>query len=168
MSVTGADVILLLTSAACCCSTNSKPSDPSALSICDSDPAQLPLCIFHSFPNLTAGHGPAADYWALGGLLFFLLTGTVPFSTPADASHGHFEWPAGTQPSAEACDLLQQLLSPDPALRVGTEDGDASTVKSHAFFKVSRPLPVFIRLHGRPCALRWCIFRAAQTAMNPH
>ena len=100
--------------------------------------------------------------------MFYILTGTVPFSTPADASHGQFEWPAGTQPSAQAGDLLQQLLSPDPALRVGTEDGDASTVKSHAFFKVSCPLLFSICLHGRPCALRWQFMRAAQTAIKPH
>ena len=100
--------------------------------------------------------------------MFYLLTGTVPFSTPADASHGHFEWPAGTQPSAEACDLLQQLLSPNPALRVGTEDGDASTVKSHAFFKVSCPLPFSICLHGRACAFGWCTLGRHKTAMKCH
>ena len=84
-------------------------------------------------PEVAAGraHGPAADAWACGVILFRLLSGEVPFEGatpqevldavrgPLDAAFSHPVWWNASQ---EAIDLVSHLLHKDPAARMRVEE----------------------------------------------
>lgn len=77
---------------------------------------------------------PAADLWALGCIMFQLLTGETPFSggsaylTFLKVQDGSFEIP--TYVSDDAKDLITKLLQKDPALRLGIEEVKGAFVRS--------------------------------------
>jgi serine/threonine protein kinase len=91
---------------------------------------------------LGTGHGPEADWWALGVMGFEFLTGTPPFN--ARTPQGIFDnilnrklaWPGhagGEVLSPSAVSLLDALMTSDPATRLG--HGGAGEVKEHPFFQ---------------------------------
>ena len=94
---------------------------------------------------LGTGHGPEADWWALGVMGFEFLTGTPPFN--ARTPQGIFDnilnrklvWPGnagnagGEVLSPSAVSLLDALMTSDPATRLG--HGGAVEVKAHPFFQ---------------------------------
>ncbi|OVA20281.1 Cyclic nucleotide-binding domain [Macleaya cordata] len=84
------------------------------------------------------GHGLAADWWALGVLIYFLLQAEMPFGswreseldTFAKIAKGHFTLPQSISP--EAVDLITKLLEVDENSRLGSQGPDS--VKSHRWF----------------------------------
>ncbi|XP_076887527.1 protein phosphatase 2C and cyclic nucleotide-binding/kinase domain-containing protein-like isoform X1 [Bidens hawaiensis] len=84
------------------------------------------------------GHGFAADWWALGVLIYFMLQSEMPFGswrqneldTFAKIAKGQFTLPETFSP--EVVDLITKLLVVDENKRLGS--GGAVSVKSHMWF----------------------------------
>lgn len=84
------------------------------------------------------GHGFAADWWALGVLIYFMLQSEMPFGswreneldTFAKIAKGQFTLPDTFSP--EVVDLITKLLEVDENERLGSKGVDS--VKSHKWF----------------------------------
>lgn len=83
------------------------------------------------------GHGFAADWWALGAFIYFLLQGEMPFGswreselTFARIAKGQLTLPQTF--SHEAVDLMTKFLNVDEHSRLGSQG--AETVKRHPWF----------------------------------
>eukprot|EP00879_Flechtneria_rotunda_P004427 GHRR01004678.1.p1 GENE.GHRR01004678.1~~GHRR01004678.1.p1 ORF type:complete len:470 (+),score=165.57 GHRR01004678.1:34-1410(+) len=92
------------------------------------------------------GHDESVDWWALGVLVYHLIIGGTPFANLGDdelriyrrilrASYSWPATPAGHDISADARDLVQQLLQWDPAKRLGMGKGGVPKLKSHPWFR---------------------------------
>ncbi|SCV67196.1 BQ2448_5842 [Microbotryum intermedium] len=88
---------------------------------------------------MATGHGQAADWWALGVLIFELLTGYPPFfadnplETYERILQNKFSFPAHIDRNAR--DLIKHLLTPDLSKRLGNLVDGASDVKRHPWFE---------------------------------
>ncbi|CAM9114477.1 unnamed protein product [Phaeothamnion confervicola] len=87
------------------------------------------------------GHGKAVDFWALGVLIYELMSGASPFAAAAemDVYHkittlkaGKMSYPTAFAPAL--CDFLDRLLNPDPAERLGARAADMARIKTHQWF----------------------------------
>lgn len=87
-----------------------------------------------------AGHTYSADFWALGILIFELLSGEPPFSSPdGNAASifekilvGVFDMPLYIDEQAQ--DLIYGLLEMDPSHRLGSGKLGAGEIKRHPWF----------------------------------
>lgn len=83
-------------------------------------------------------HGKEVDYWALGCIIYELITGIAPFNGDnvqaifSNILNHQIEWPISGM-SPEAKDLISRLLELSPEKRLGTNG--AAEVKAHPFFK---------------------------------
>ncbi|GAQ83023.1 AGC (cAMP-dependent, cGMP-dependent and protein kinase C) kinase family protein [Klebsormidium nitens] len=85
------------------------------------------------------GHDTAADWWALGVLIFCLLAGEAPFGNVRDSELAIFERITKRELhfpdhfSSEAKDLIDKLLVVNPAQRLGCTGVDV--LKAHPWFR---------------------------------
>eukprot|EP00803_Ostreobium_quekettii_P011350 evm.model.scf_945.2 EVM.evm.TU.scf_945.2 scf_945:18680-23149(+) len=85
------------------------------------------------------GHNHAADWWAVGVLIYELVTGRPPFYDDDRVKmfkkicDVKFSFPQHV--SEELRDLIKRLLMKKPAMRLGAQKNGASDVKAHAWFK---------------------------------
>jgi len=87
------------------------------------------------------GHTQAVDFWALGVLIYQMLTCETPFASLNDSeikiyskiTDCEFTLPEGL--SADAADLIQKLLVRDPNKRLGYSTGGIMALKQHPWFK---------------------------------
>ncbi|KAL6643878.1 hypothetical protein ACP70R_018644 [Stipagrostis hirtigluma subsp. patula] len=93
-------------------------------------------------PEILLGmtHGPTADWWSVGVILFELLVGIPPFNAEHpqiifdNIMNREIPWPhVPEELSFEAYDLINKLLIENPVQRLGATG--AGEVKAHPFFK---------------------------------
>uniref|UniRef100_A0A0D3HWW4 non-specific serine/threonine protein kinase n=1 Tax=Oryza barthii TaxID=65489 RepID=A0A0D3HWW4_9ORYZ len=93
-------------------------------------------------PEILLGmtHGPTADWWSVGVILFELLVGIPPFNAEHpqiifdNIMNREIPWPQVPEElSFEAYDLIDKLLIENPVQRLGATG--AGEVKAHPFFK---------------------------------
>lgn len=87
--------------------------------------------------NGSATVGKNVDIWALGVLSYFMVTGSLPFSSSNDfdcyqlIKKGNYKSPKLV--STECKDLMSKMLNPNPALRLTIDD-----VVRHPWFTVKK------------------------------
>ncbi|GAX76576.1 hypothetical protein CEUSTIGMA_g4022.t1 [Chlamydomonas eustigma] len=93
---------------------------------------------------LAHGYNFSVDWWGLGVVMYVLLTGRQPFSTPktddpmvvmrriVDENYV-VKYPPYISPAAK--DLISRLLERKPARRIGMLSGRATDVKKHKWFE---------------------------------
>mmetsp|Transcript_42698 Transcript_42698/g.101361 ORF Transcript_42698/g.101361 Transcript_42698/m.101361 type:complete len:1069 (-) Transcript_42698:82-3288(-) len=98
-------------------------------------------------PEVVGGHGAtdASDWWAVGVLGYWLVTGATPFARHGDddlrisrriSEHASSEeLPLPEHISERLSSLLRGLLEPNPKQRLGSTSGGIRSLKSHAFFE---------------------------------
>lgn len=85
------------------------------------------------------GHNKAVDWWALGVLIYEMLTGhppffdSYPFGIYEKILAGKIEWTRQFDPVAK--DLVKKLLAQDRTKRLGNMKNGAEDVKRHRWFK---------------------------------
>ncbi|KAG2493728.1 hypothetical protein HYH03_007951 [Edaphochlamys debaryana] len=93
---------------------------------------------------LAHGYNYSVDWWGLGVLMYVLLTGRQPFSTPktddpmvvmrriVDENY-QIKYPPYLSPAAK--DLISRLLERKPAKRLGMLNARAQDIKNHKWFE---------------------------------
>ncbi len=69
----------------------------------------------YAAPELVASvkyKGPAVDIWAMGVVLYVMVTGYVPFSSPDRIRTLRWDWPPGSTPSVSLQKLLSSIFQP--------------------------------------------------------
>lgn len=93
---------------------------------------------------LAHGYNYSVDWWGLGVLMYVLLTGRQPFSSPKTDDpmvvmrrivdeNWHIKYPPYLSPAAK--DLITRLLERKPARRLGMLSGRARDIKKHRWFE---------------------------------
>jgi len=86
-----------------------------------------------------SGHGKAVDWWAVGIILYRMITGDIPFDAPNRKDlyslilTKEIEYPKYL--SKDAKHLISRLLCRDSLKRLGSGSSGAEEIKNHPFFK---------------------------------
>mmetsp|Transcript_35411 Transcript_35411/g.77332 ORF Transcript_35411/g.77332 Transcript_35411/m.77332 type:complete len:1057 (-) Transcript_35411:770-3940(-) len=87
------------------------------------------------------GHTQAVDFWALGVLVYYMLTCETPFADPSDSEIKVFSNIANlkyTMPKSvgsEAADFIDKLLVRNPNQRLGYGQGSIAALKKHPWLR---------------------------------
>lgn len=87
--------------------------------------------------------GPFTDLWALGCIIYYCLTGQVPFRADNEGQVFHLiserKMVFPKYLPVEAIDLIDRLMQLDPFIRLGAgqlgSENDYESLKGHPFFK---------------------------------
>ncbi len=109
----------------------------------DSDDKTFTLCGTPQYlsPEIlkNKGYDKTIDWWALGCIIYEMLTGVLPFHIPKGNKINPkiYEQSVNYPPemSPDAIDLVKQLLNPNPKKRLGYGDNGVENIKQHKFFK---------------------------------
>lgn len=88
---------------------------------------------------MSLGHNHGVDWWALGILIFELLSGYPPFydENPLEIykkiTVGVYVFPECILPSAR--DLIAKMIEPDMSKRLGCMAGGSQDIRNHSWFK---------------------------------
>merc|ERR1711871_1769755 len=90
---------------------------------------------------LSKGHHASVDFWALGILIYELLTFETPFEDESQQrtfekivhSSSHLAFPLGMDASAQQ--LIRALLNPNANMRLGSLRGGFDDIRGHAWFR---------------------------------
>lgn len=88
---------------------------------------------------MSKGYSYSVDWWALGILIFEMLTGFSPFYCTETVKlyekilQGHVKYPDGVPPQCKQ--LIKRLLEVDAAKRYGSLKAGVYDIKSHAWFR---------------------------------
>lgn len=102
-------------------------------------------------PEVASGRscGPEADFWALGGIIFQMISGQPPFRGVNEyqilqkINKLHYRFPNGFDETAK--DLVKRLLVTEVEERLGYNGIDE--IKEHPFFKVNLQQLIAIIIH---------------------
>jgi serine/threonine protein kinase len=61
---------------------------------------------------MTSYQGPMVDVWAMGVVLYIMLTGFIPFPSPARIQAIRYGWPPEVNPSVPCQNLLRSIFQP--------------------------------------------------------
>ncbi|BFI23367.1 hypothetical protein MPTK2_1g01440 [Marchantia polymorpha subsp. ruderalis] len=97
------------------------------------------------------GHGKAVDFWALGCLIFEMITNTSPFNKGSDPPQvvfqkvveGNLRFPPYM--TTHAMDVIRQLLDPNPETRLGCRERGYAELKEHPFFTTEIDFQLLMR-----------------------
>jgi len=93
--------------------------------------------------SLYKGHDLSVDYWALGILIFEMLTGNPPFSSSRE-EHIYvlgqmgiekIDWPRAINDRAKP--LIRKLCHMNPSMRLGNLQNGLDDIRNHRWFEVS-------------------------------